>query len=99
GGGMLITLGITVVVPRVVLVPWTVAVATRPSLLFLEAGNKVPGLATVALPARSLLLFSPGGPGLPPFWVTAGLALAALGALLLTARRSLVMAGWSVALL
>ena len=99
GRSMLLNLGITAVVPPVLLLPWTLDVATRPSLLFLEAGNKVPGLATSALPARSLLLFSPGGPGLPPFWVTVGLALAALGALLLTARRSLVMAGWSVALL
>jgi GT2 family glycosyltransferase len=99
GRGMLINLGITAVVPPVLLLPWTLDVVARPSLLFLEAGNKVPGLATAALPARSLLLLSPGGPGLPPFWVTGGLALAALGALLLTARRSLVMAGWSVALL
>ena len=99
GRGMLLNLGITAVVPPLLLLPWTLDVATRPSLLFLEAGNKVPGLATAALPARSLLLLSPGGPGLPPFWVTAGLALAALAALLLAARRSLVMAGWSVALL
>ena len=99
GRGMLLNLGITAVVPPVLLLPWTLQVATQPSLLFLEAGNKVPGLATAALPARSLLLLSPGGPGLPPFWVTGGLALAALAALLLTARRSLVLAGWSVALL
>jgi GT2 family glycosyltransferase len=99
GRGMLLNLAITAVVPPVLLLPWTVQVATQPSLLFLEAGNKVPGLAAAALPPRSLLLLSPGGPGLPPFWVTGGLALAALGALLLTARRSLVMAGWSVALL
>ncbi len=99
GRGMLLNLGITAVVPPLLLLPWTLDVATRPSLLFLEAGNKVPGLATAALPARSLLLLSPGGPGLPPYWVTGGLALAALAALLLTARRSLVMAGWSVALL
>ena len=99
GRGMLLNLGITAVVPPILLLPWTVQVATHPSLLFLEAGNKVPGLATASLPARSLLLLSPGGPGLPPFWVTGGLALAALGALLLAARRFLVMAGWSVALL
>ena len=99
GRRMLLNLGITVVVPPILLLPWTLQVATHPALLFLEAGNKVPGLATAGLPARSLLLFSPGGPGLPPFWVTGGLALAALAALLLTARRSLVMAGWSVALL
>ena len=99
GRGLLLNLGITAVVAPVLLLPWTVQVATQPSLLFLEAGNKVPGLATAALPARSLLLLSPGGPGLPPFWVTGGLALAALAALLLTARRPLIMAGWSVALL
>ena len=99
GRRMLLNLGITAVVPPILLLPWTLQVATHPALLFLEAGNKVPGLATAGLPARSLLLFSPGGPGLPPFWVTGGLALAALAALLLTARRSLVMAGWSVALL
>ena len=99
GRGLLLNLGITAVVAPVLLLPWTVQVATQPSLVFLEAGNKVAGLATAVLPARSLLLLSPGGPGLPPFWVTGGLALAALAALLLTARRPLVMAGWSVALL
>ena len=96
---ILLNLVIAVAVPPVLLLPWTVQVATRPALLFLEAGNKVPGLATADLPARSLLLLSPGGPGLPPFWVTGGIAVAALAALLLTARRSLVLAGWSVALL
>ena len=87
------------VTPPLLLLPWTVQLASQPALLFLEAGQQVPGLATAGLPARSLLLLSPGGPGLPPFWVTGGLALAALGALLLTARRSLVLAGWAVALL
>jgi GT2 family glycosyltransferase len=99
GRGMLLNLAITAVVPPILLLPWTLQVATQPSLLFLEAGNKIPGLTTAGLPARSLLLLSPGGPGLPPFWVTGGLALAALAALLLTARRFLVMAGWSVALI
>ena len=99
GRGLLLNLAITAVVPPILLLPWTLQVATTPSLLFLEAGNKVAGLATAGLPARSLLLLSPGGPGLPPFWVTGGLALAALAALLLTGRRFLVMAGWSVALI
>jgi GT2 family glycosyltransferase len=95
----LVNLGIVAVVPPVLLLPWSVQVATRPASLLLEAGDKVPGLASADLPARSLLLLSPGGPGLPPFWVTGGLTLAALAALLLTARRFLVLAGWSVALL
>ena len=34
------------------------------------------GLASARLHAQSLLLLSPGGPGLPPVWVTAGLGLA-----------------------
>jgi GT2 family glycosyltransferase len=99
GRGTLINLGIAVLTPVLLLLPWTLQVATQPALLLLEAGQKVPGLATIGLPARSLLLLSPGGPGLPPYWVTGGLALAALAALLLTARRSLVLAGWAVALL
>ncbi len=97
--GLAINLGIAVLVPPLLLLPWTVQLASQPALLFLEAGQKVPGLATAGLPARSLLLLSPGGPGLPPFWVTGGLVLAALAALLRTARRSLVLAGWAVALL
>ena len=95
----LINCAIAALAPAVLLLPWTVQLLSRPGLLFLEAGQKVPGLATADLPARSLLLLSPGGPGLPPFWVTGGLAVAALGALLLTTRRLLVLAGWCVALL
>ncbi len=95
----LINCGIAAVAPAVLLLPWTVQLFSRPGLLFLEAGQKIPGLATADLPARSLLLLSPGGPGLPPFWVTGGLLLAALAALTLTARRLLVLAGWCVALL
>ncbi len=97
--GTLINLGIAVLTPVLLLLPWTLQVATQPALLFLEAGQKIPGLTAAGLPARSLLLLSPGGPGLPPYWVTGGLALAALAALLLTARRSLVLAGWAMALL
>ncbi len=93
-----INLGIAVGVPPVLLLPWTLQVITHPAVLFIEAGNQVPGLASASLPARSLLLLSPGGPGLPPFWVTGGLALAALAALALSARRLLVLAGWVVAL-
>ena len=95
----LINCGIAVAAPAVLLLPWTVSLLSHPGLLFLEAGQKVPGLAFADLPARSLLLLSPGGPGLPPFWVTGGLAVAALAVLALTTRRFLVLAGWCVALL
>jgi GT2 family glycosyltransferase len=97
--GILVNLGIVALVPPVLLVPWTGQVAVHPALIFLQAGQQVPRLASAHLSARSLLLLSPGGPGLPPYWVTAGLALAALAALLLTGRRTLIAVGWSVALL
>ncbi|HLQ56908.1 MAG TPA: glycosyltransferase [Streptosporangiaceae bacterium] len=96
--GMALNLAIAVLVPPLLLVPWTIQVATHPSLLLLEAGVQAPGLASPDLPARSLMLLSPGGPGMPPYWVTAGLAVAALAALLLGKRRVLVTAGWGVAL-
>ena len=97
--GVLIDAAIVAVVPVVLLLPWSLSLATHPSQLFLEAGLQPRGIATGGLAARSLLLLSPGGPGLPPYWVTAGLVLAAAVALVFGSRRSLVLAGWSAALL
>jgi GT2 family glycosyltransferase len=91
-------LAIVVAVPPVLLLPWTVQAAAAPGGLLLEAGLQQPGLATRDLPARSLMLLSPGGPGLPPVWVTAGIVLAALAALLLARRRALMIVGWGIAL-
>jgi GT2 family glycosyltransferase len=89
---------IIAVVPGVILIPWTFHLLTSPSAFFGEAGLVQPGLAAADLRPESLLLLSPGGPGLPPAWVTAGLVLPALGALLLRRRTVLVRAGWGVAL-
>ena len=94
---LLPNLAIAVLAPPLLLLPWTVQVLSHPSLLLLEAGVQRQGLASQLLPARSLLLLNPGGPGVPPFWVAAGLAVAALAALLAPRRRVLVRAGWIVA--
>ena len=91
-------LAIVAAVPPVLLLPWTVQLASNPSALLLEAGLQQPGLAARDLPARSVILLSPGGPGLPAVWVTAGIVFAALAALLLSRRRVLMLAGWGVAL-
>jgi GT2 family glycosyltransferase len=91
-------LAIVALVPPVLLLPWTVHVASNPSGLLLEAGLQQPGLAVHDLSARSVMLLSPGGPGLPSIWVTAGLLVAALAALLVGKRRGLMLAGWGVAL-
>jgi GT2 family glycosyltransferase len=97
--GVLVDAAIVAVVPVVLLLPWSIGLATHPSQLLLEAGLQPAGLATPDLPARSLLLLSPGGPGLPPYWVTAGLVLAGAVALVVSGRRALVLAGWAAALL
>jgi hypothetical protein len=94
----LINLGITVVVPPVLLFPWTIRVVTQPALLLLEAGIQAPGLATPGLPARSLLMLSPGGPGVPAYWVTGGILIAALVALVAGRNRRVILAGWGAAL-
>jgi glycosyl transferase family 2 len=94
---VVINAGIVAVVPIVLLLPWSLALMAHPSQLLLEAGLQPPGLAGTGLTARSLLLLSPGGPGLPPYWVTGGLALAAAVALLASARRTPVLTGWTAA--
>ena len=92
-------LAIVVLTPPVLLLPWLAQQLQHPSLLLLEAGVQQPGLAASDLPARSLLLLSPGGPGLPPYWTSAALVIAGLAALLARGRRKLIVAGWTVALL
>jgi GT2 family glycosyltransferase len=87
---------IVVVVPLLLLLPWTLDIAAHPARIFLEAGLARPGLASASLAPRSLLLLSPGGPGLPPYWVTAGLVLAATVAVVISGRRRVVLAGWAV---
>jgi GT2 family glycosyltransferase len=89
---------IVAVVPGVVLVPWTFELFARPSAFLLEAGLAGPGMAAAGIRPASLLLLSPGGPGLPPVWVTAGLVLPAFCALLLRRRTALVYSGWGIAL-
>jgi GT2 family glycosyltransferase len=89
---------IVAVVPGAVLVPWTFDLFARPSAFLLEAGLAGPGMAAAGLRPASLLLLSPGGPGLPPVWVTAGLVLPAFCALLLRRRTALVYSGWGIAL-
>jgi len=96
---LLRNLAIVVLTPPILLLPWLLQFASHPAELLLEVGVQQPGLATVPLPARSLLLLSPGGPGLPPYWVSGALVLTGLAALLASRRLVLVVSGWCVALL
>ncbi len=96
GWALAVNAGIVAVVPAAVLVPWTFHLLASPSSMLLEAGIQRPGLPV--LRPQPLLLLSPGGPGLPPPWVTGGLIFAACCALLSGRRRVLVLTGWGVAL-
>jgi GT2 family glycosyltransferase len=89
---------IVVVTPFFVLFPWSLHLLTSPSAFLSEAGLSTQGLTTRGLSPTALLALSPGGPGLPPVWVTIGLGLALLSLFLPTGRTRLVIAGWAVAI-
>jgi hypothetical protein len=95
--GVVIDAVIVAVVPVVLLLPWSMSLATHPSELFLEAGLQA-GRARRAGPSRrGRCCCCLRWPGTAPFWVTAGLVLAAVVALVVGRRRGLVLAGWSAA--
>jgi GT2 family glycosyltransferase len=98
GRATAINAAIAAVVPAAVLIPWTFHLFSSASAVLLEAGVQRPGLASAGLRPESVLLLSPGGPGLPPAWVTAGLVLPAFCALLARKRMPVVYAGWAIAL-
>jgi GT2 family glycosyltransferase len=88
---------IVIATPFVVLFPWSLHLLASPAAFLTEAGVQPSGLTPVALRPSALLLLSPGGPGLPPVWVTAGIGLAVLATLLPHRRAAVTAAGWSVA--
>ncbi len=96
--GLLRNLAIIVLTAPVLLMPWTLTLFSAPAGLLLEAGLPQPGSPATGLSGKMLILLSPGGPGMPPYWVTGGLLLAALAALFAGRRRRLIMAGWGLAL-
>jgi GT2 family glycosyltransferase len=89
---------IVVVTPFFVLFPWSLHLLTSPSAFLSEAGLSSQGLTTRGLSPAALLALSPGGPGMPPLWVTIGLGLALLALVLPVRRGELVIAGWAVAI-
>ncbi len=88
---------IVVVTPFFVLFPWSLHLLAGPAAFLSEAGLAPRGLTTAGLRPAALLALSPGGPGLPPLWVTIGLGLALVATVLHGRRTGLVIAGWSVA--
>jgi len=93
----LVNAAIVVVTPVLVLFPWSLHLLASPSAFLTEAGIQPAGLTTSGLGPAALMLLSPGGPGLPPIWVTVGIGLAVIGALLPNGRTELTVVGWCVA--
>ncbi|MCW2600320.1 MAG: conserved rane protein of unknown function [Frankiales bacterium] len=85
---------IVTVVPGALLFPWSLAALRDPSAF-------VAGIPVVSanLPAWHLLLLGPGGPGLPPVYVTAGLLAVGLAGTVRLRFRRLALACWGVAVL
>jgi len=70
--------------PALLLLPWLPAVLSRPGVLLTGLGREggLAGQPTTAAPdGLHALLLHPGGPGLPPLWVSAPLVVAAVVAL------------------
>lgn len=95
---VLAPLVVALLAPAVLLGPWLLRLLSHPSMFLLEFGWNSASLSLPRPEARQLLLLSPGGPGMPPYWITGGLLLAGLAALCLRRRRPLIAAGWGVAL-
>ena len=86
GGGLdrnvVSRLAIALLVPVVVLLPWTLYLVTHPVLLLLEPGINSPTITDPGIKPWDVLLLHPGGPGMLPLWVTLGVVLAGFMAFL-----------------
>ncbi|WP_283138488.1 glycosyltransferase family 2 protein [Rhizohabitans arisaemae] len=95
--GVATSLLIAVTTPVVLLLPWILRLFAEPLQFLLEAGLHSEELVDPRLSAEALLLLSPGGPGMPPTWTTAGLIAVALMALLMRSQRLVSASGWGLA--
>src|SRR5262249_11714888 len=84
--------------PLVVLAPWSLGLLRNPGTFLLDVGLQGDALTNPRPTAVDYLFGSPGGPGSYPAWITVGVLLAALAALLRVSRRRIPIPGRSVAL-
>jgi len=89
---------VVVVVPLLLLLPWSLYLLTHPTLFLGDLGLPDAALSEPVATPYGVALLHPGGPGMVPLWVTVGVVAAALAAPLRQARRPVVLAAWGVAL-
>jgi GT2 family glycosyltransferase len=86
---------VALVTPLVLLGPWLAQRALRPWQVWWEAGLPVPGSATVL----DVVLGRAGGPGAAPAWLSVGVLVLAVLALVPSRTRAGVQLAWTVALI
>jgi len=77
---LLMRLGIAIVGPVILLAPWSLQWFVQPVRFLIGSGEH--NLSDPELSPISVFLIHPGGPGMTPVWITAGLVVAGLLALL-----------------
>jgi hypothetical protein len=95
-GGVL-ALAVGLAVPIAVLLPWSFRVVGRPSMLLTEAGIVDPSTSTLGNDAWQALFGRLAAAGEAPWWIAAGVVIAAIAAVLRTDRLGAVAAAWTVA--
>ncbi len=91
-----VRLALALAVPLVVLMPWTWYLMTNPVLFLLEPGLQRASLIDPELAPLDVLALHPGGPGMTPLWVTGGIVLGGVLALLRRDTLRLVGAWWII---
>lgn len=89
-------LALALVVPLAVLMPWTWYLITNPVLFLLEPGMQRTSLIDPDLAPLDVIALHPGGPGMTPLWVTGGILLGGILALLRRDTLPLVGAWWII---
>lgn len=89
-----VRLAVAVLLPVLLLVPWSLRVIREPALLLLEPG--IVGPVDPSLSALDVALLRPGGPGMTPLWLGLGILVAGVGCLGVPGRRRQVLAAWVV---
>ena len=83
-------LAVGLLVPLVLLLPWSMLLFTDPVILLLEPGVTTAAITDPNLQPWYVLLLHPGGPGMSPLWMTLGIVIAGFLALLRTDRFRIV---------
>lgn len=79
------------------LIPWSFSLIFDPVRWLLEPGLNSTNLIDPDISMLDAILLHPGGPGMTPLWVTVGIVVAAVLALLRTDQRSITLMWWVLA--